>query len=96
MRLAVALITILVAAAALDKADGPPAEFRFVRMEYRDHSRARRGFGGYRGWWQQDWPEADVHFTQGIRRLTRIDTGEGIHLPLTDDRVYDSFGATPA
>lgn len=86
--LAAALVAILLAA-AVEKEDGPPAEFRFVRMEYRDHARARRGFGGGRGWWMQDWPEADVHFTQGIRRLTRIDTGEGIHLPLTDNRIYD-------
>jgi hypothetical protein len=37
----------------------------------------------------QDWPEADVHFTQGVRRLTRIDTGEERHLPLTDDRIFE-------
>ena len=37
----------------------------------------------------QDWPEADMHFTQGIQRLTRIDTGEGLHVPLTDDRIYE-------
>jgi hypothetical protein len=48
---------------------------------------ARRGFG--RGWWRQDWPEADIHFSQGLRRLTRINTGEERHLPLTDDRVFE-------
>jgi hypothetical protein len=64
-----------------------PAEFRFVRMEYKDASFARRGFG--RGWWRQDGPEAEMHFNQGIRRLTRIHTGEGHHLPLTDDRIFD-------
>ena len=37
----------------------------------------------------QDWPAAEVHFEQGLRRLTRIDTGEGRHLPLTDDRIFD-------
>jgi hypothetical protein len=62
-------------------------EFRFVRMEYLDVRGAGRGFG--RGWWRQDWPEAEMHFAQGIRRLTRIDTGEGHHLPLTDDRVFE-------
>ncbi len=67
--------------------DTEPAEFRFVRMEYKDLADTRRGFG--RGWWRQDWPEAEIHFNQGIRRLTRIHTGEGHHLPLTDDRIFD-------
>jgi hypothetical protein len=65
----------------------PSAEFHFIRVEYVDLFQARRGWG--RGWWQQDWPEADVHFTQGVRRLTRIDTGEERHLPLTDDRIFE-------
>ncbi|MGH9721940.1 MAG: DUF4159 domain-containing protein [Bryobacteraceae bacterium] len=64
------------------------AEFHFLRVEYVDLFTSRRGFGG-RGWWMQDWPEADAHFAQGVRRLTRIDIGEGKHLPLTDDRIYD-------
>lgn len=64
------------------------AEFHFVRMEYRDLPGMRR-FGGGRGWWRQDWPEADAHFAQGVRRLTRIDNGVPIHLPLTDDRIFD-------
>jgi hypothetical protein len=70
----------------------PRSEYHFVRMEYVDRPAARRGWGGgfgRRGWWQQDWPEAEMHFAQGVRRLTRIDTGEGIHLPLTDDRIFD-------
>jgi len=37
----------------------------------------------------QDWPEAETHFAQGIRRLTRIDVGENLHLLLTDSRLYD-------
>ena len=64
----------------------PANEYHFMRLEYVDRWGLRR-FN--RGWWMQDWPEADVHFTQGIRRLTRIDTGEGRHLPLTDDRIYE-------
>ncbi|MBY0372924.1 MAG: DUF4159 domain-containing protein [Bryobacteraceae bacterium] len=66
------------------------AEYQFLRVEYVDHPQARRWFNdGRRGWWQQDWPEADVHFSQGIRRLTRIETGDPLHLPLTDDRIFD-------
>ena len=66
---------------------GPDAEFHFIRLEYTDLF--RRGWGFRRGWWMQDWPEAEIHFAKGIRRLTRIDTGEGRHVPLTDDRIFD-------
>lgn len=62
------------------------AEFHFVRMEYVDRPGARWGFG--RGWWRQDWPEAEAHFIQGVQRLTRIHTGQAVHLPLTDDRIF--------
>jgi hypothetical protein len=67
------------------------AEFHFIRLEYVDRAWASRGFrrGPGRGWWMQDWPAAEIHFAQGVRRLTRIDTGEGRHVPLTDDRIFD-------
>jgi hypothetical protein len=64
-----------------------PAEFHFVRVEYTDLAGMNRRFG--RGWWRQDWPDAEIHFAQGIRRLTQIDVGEGIHMPLTDERIFD-------
>ncbi|MBM3740148.1 MAG: DUF4159 domain-containing protein [Acidobacteria bacterium] len=73
---------------AADPGKQPPdAEFHFLRLEYRDYYGARRGFR--RGWWMQDWPEAEVHFAQGIRRLTRIHTGDGRHLGLLDPHLYD-------
>jgi hypothetical protein len=65
----------------------PDAEFHFLRVEYVDLFQSRRGF--QRGWWMQDYPAAEIHFAQGVRRLTRIDTGEGRHLPLTDERIFD-------
>jgi hypothetical protein len=69
------------------------AEFHFLRVEYRDFYGARRGFGGFggfgRGWWMQDWPAAEIHFSEGIRRLTRINIGLEKHLPLLDDRIYE-------
>lgn len=70
-----------------ERVAAPSSEFHFIRAEYRDLYRARGGFG--RGWWMQDWPEADHHFTLGIRRLTRLDVGEPRHLPLTDNRLFD-------
>ena len=90
MRLAAPLFVtgvVAVALYAIQSPAPPAAEFHFVRMEYVDSMNARRSWG--RGWWRQDWPEADVHFTQGISRLTRIDIGESRHFPFTDDRVYE-------
>lgn len=63
------------------------SEFHFVRLEYTDLFNGGRGGG--RGWWRQDWPEADAHFAQGVARLTRIDIGDSRHLRLTDDRLFD-------
>jgi len=71
------------------------AEFYFVRMEYSDLAggggRFGRGYGGGfgRGWWMQDYPRSELHFTEGVHRLTRIDIGEARHFPLTDDRIFD-------
>jgi hypothetical protein len=36
-----------------------------------------------------DWPDSDDHFSMGVRRLTRIDTGAPEHFRLTDDRLFD-------
>jgi hypothetical protein len=71
------------------------ADFHFIRLEYTDLPQYHRGFGFASrsgtgdGWWLVDWPEADDHFTTGIGRLTRIDTGEPLHLRITDDRLFD-------
>ena len=72
------------------------SEFHFVRTEYEDLPGYRRGFGAFvsrngraNGWWAQDWPDADNHFTTGIQRLTRLNVGEPRHVPLTSDEVYE-------
>ena len=71
------------------------AEFHFIRVEYTDLPQYHREFGYASrkgmgsGWWIVDWPAADNHFTFGIQRLTRIDTGDPRHLRLTDDRLFD-------
>ena len=81
---------LLLSGQPMPDADFPAkAEFHFLRLEYTDGAWARRGWGGSRGWWMQDWPEADAHFAQGIRRITRIDIGENRHLPLSDIHIYD-------
>src|SRR5271163_1675812 len=66
------------------------AEFHFIRTQYTDLPQYHRGWGYSSrdgqgsGWWIVDWPAADNHFTTGIQRLTRIDTGDPRHLRLTD------------
>jgi hypothetical protein len=71
------------------------AEFHFLRLEYTDLPQFQRGFGFRsrngrgRGWWLQDWPDADDHFSEGIQRLTRVDIGDPRHVGLLDDRLFD-------
>jgi hypothetical protein len=71
------------------------AEFHFIRLQYTDLPQFHRGYGYASrngrgsGWWLVDWPAADNHFTMGIQRLTRIDTGDPRHVRLTDDQLFD-------
>jgi hypothetical protein len=72
-------------------------EFHFVRTEYTDLPGYGRGFnrfvsrsGRASGWWAQDWPDADNHFSFGVQRLTRLQVGQPIHLSLTDERLFDN------
>src|SRR5689334_5409205 len=75
--------------------DIPPkdAEFNFIRVEYTDVQRRGFGFvsrnGRAAGWWAQDWPDAENHFTIGVQRLTRIDAGDPRHLPFTDPKLFE-------
>jgi len=84
-----------------DNEEGPrppfptQAEFHFIRVEYTDlpqfhrrFSRASRSATG-NGWWMVDWPDADDHFSSGVQRLTRIETGEPRHVRLTDEHLFD-------
>ena len=75
----------------------PNAEFHFLRVEYSDNRGGGFG-GGFRsvsrrgrasGWWAQDWPDADEHFTKGVQRLTRMDAGDPQHVSLTDPKLFD-------
>src|SRR5579872_6587014 len=70
-------------------------EFHFIRVEYTDLPQFHRRFGFSSrlgqgsGWWLVDWPAADNHFTTGVSRLTRLDTGDPRHLRLTDPNLFD-------
>lgn len=61
-------------------------EFHFVRLIYTDSPSYRR-FD--EGWWQQDWPRAESHLLESVRRLTRVNAGEPVALRLTDDALFD-------
>ena len=71
------------------------AEFHFIRVQYTDLPQFHRWFGyGSRngrgeGWWLVDWPDADDHFSAGVERLTRINTGDPRYLRLSDDRLFE-------
>jgi hypothetical protein len=71
-------------------------DFHFIRTEYTDLPGYGRGFnravsrsGRASGWWAQDWPDADNHFSFGLQRLTRLQVGEPRHLDLLDERLFD-------
>jgi Domain of unknown function (DUF4159) len=75
------------------------AEFMFARLMYPAYSRGEYSFGGFNGgkWregrsiWTQDYPRADRHFLQAIRRLTRLDA-RSVEQPVNlddDDDVYN-------
>lgn len=61
-------------------------QFQFARMVYVDLPQ----YASFRrGWWQQDWPEAETHFVQNLRRLTRVAAGESVTVRLTDEELFD-------
>ena len=84
--------TLLAADSAL--AQEPPthelldSEFHFARVAF-GYLGGR--FGGGRGEpWLRDWPEAETHFIQGVRRLTRLDAAtDNRQVNLIDDKLFD-------
>ena len=65
----------------------PRAEFQFVRYAYGSGNEySRRGRGG----WRTDYPDAEYHLTNGINRLTMIDTAYGgKYLDPMDDELFE-------
>ncbi len=86
-----ALVAMAAGALASDSTAQPDtpsssAEFHFARMIYTDLPQ----YAGFRrGWWQQDRPEAEEHFTANLRRLTRVSAGESVNVRLTDPELFD-------
>jgi hypothetical protein len=70
--------------------DTPTAEFHMARMVYDGNARGRGRFGMRRGWWAIDYPQAEIHYIGGIRRLTNINSSDDSHhIPLMDDAIFD-------
>jgi Domain of unknown function (DUF4159) len=70
-----------------ERGPGPQAEFHMARLIYHD---LYPGFRAFRPWWAIDYPEAEYHFIQGIRRLTRIESSDDSrHLEASDPALFD-------
>src|SRR5579863_5042306 len=76
-----------------------PAKFMFARLMYPTYTgQGGFGFGGFtvnswqegRSIWTQDYPRADRHFLQALRRLTRIDA-RSVEQPVDLDDGDDVF-----
>lgn len=89
------LFMLLFAAVAADAQDGvedpnPTAEFHMARMVYAGGAGSRGRYGMRRGWWAIDYPQAEMHFTGGIHRLTNVNSADDSHfIQLTDDKLFD-------
>lgn len=63
------------------------SEFHFTRLAFGVDGHP---FSSYPGEpWLRDWPDAEYHFLQGVRRLTRIDAGEYRQVSLLNDAIFD-------
>ena len=85
-------------------------EWTFARLMYPQHPNAR--FGGFSRWrrgsadwreggtsWTQDYPRADRHFAQAVRRLTRIharSVEQPVNLDWTTTTSTTGRGSAPA
>jgi hypothetical protein len=64
-------------------------EFEFTRLAYSDGGMGF-GFGRRGGSWTTDAPEAEDHFLQGLKRLSRVDAAEqGTYLQPMDPALFD-------
>jgi len=67
---------------------GPEAEFHLGRLVFQVSNAYTWGPG--RPWWRIDWPDAEFHFGNGLKRYTAVDVAaDSAHLSLHDDSVFD-------
>jgi len=86
-----ALIFSSITASARDNTDtsSPPvSELEIARLIYDNNMYSTWGPG--RPWWAIDWPEAEQHFTDGVKRYTSINiASDSRHIRLTDNALFD-------
>jgi hypothetical protein len=64
------------------------AEMFFTRLAYSDYGGGRRRWGG--GSWTTDWPDAEYHLMNGVKRLTMIDAAHGgRYARPSDDELFE-------
>ena len=68
--------------------NGPTNEFHLARLVF-DVNR-QHGWGPGRPWWRIDWPEAEMHFLEGLNRYTGINAAsDSVHIELSNDSIFD-------
>jgi len=71
-----------------DTSKSPVSELEIARLIF-DHN-ITSTWGPGRPWWSIDWPEAEFHFTAGVKRYTTINiASDSRHIRLTDEALYD-------
>ena len=71
-----------------DTSTPPLNELEIARLIF-DHNRYSN-WGPGRPWWSIDWPDAEEHFTDGVRRYTNINVApDSRHIRLTDEALFD-------
>ena len=66
----------------------PSNELEIARLIFDHHSTSNWGPG--RPWWAIDWPDAEFHFINGVKRYTSIDIAEDSrHIRLEDNAIFD-------
>ena len=98
LKLLLLLVTLLLivslAAQEISIINQPQAEFHMARLIFnnrygpmgRNFAVSSRG----RGWWAIDYPSAEIHFLDGLSRLSRINVAEDSrHLSIMEEDIFD-------
>jgi hypothetical protein len=65
-------------------------EFQFTRLRYTDNDMGFGFRGRGMGMWTTDAPDAEYHFLQGLKRLSRVDAAdEGTYVQALDPELFD-------
>lgn len=68
---------------------GPLEEFHMARLVFEPNGFSQWHPPG-RPWWRIDWPEAEQHFIDGLKRYTHLSVAaDSNHLHLSDDAIFD-------